>query len=133
MVQESTLNIEGTTFPCTGHENRQHFFQTDASESYQHFSVSKFTLDKRTLSCYIITMRTVMISPTNKASKRTKNRIRENGPTFQVMRENTQHVFAIGCVAGSLMRSKNGWLGWLPRSEFHVECVGKKFIEKVLG
>jgi len=25
------------------------------------------------------------------------------------------------------------WLGWLPRNEFHVECVGEKFIEKVLG
>ena len=24
------------------------------------------------------------------------------------------------------------WFGWLPRNEFHVECVGKKFIEKVL-
>jgi hypothetical protein len=23
-------------------------------------------------------------------------------------------------------------MGWLPRDEFHVECVGEKFIEEVL-
>jgi hypothetical protein len=60
----------------------------------------------------------VKIKPTANASQRTKNRIRENGPEFKELRKNTQHVFAIGCVAGSLFQSENGWLGWLPRKEF---------------
>ena len=34
VVQESTLNIEGITFPCNGQENRQPIFRTYASESY---------------------------------------------------------------------------------------------------
>ena len=88
-------------------------------------------LDKRPLSCYIITMETITISPTKEASKRTKNRIRENGPDFQVMRKNTQHVFAIGCVAGSLLRSENGWLGWLPRSEFIIKNRLTKPVNRV--
>ena len=70
-------------------------------------------------------MKTIMISPTNKASQRTKNRIRENGPTFVVDWEKDTEWL--------LHSSKTIWMGWLPRNEFHVECVGKKFIEKVLG
>jgi hypothetical protein len=79
-------------------------------------------------------METIMISPTNKASRRTKNRIREKGPVFEM--ENTR---AATGEAEWLLRAapphKFGaeiWFGWLPRDEFHVECVGKKFIEKVL-
>ena len=78
-------------------------------------------------------MKTIMISPTKKASQRTKNRIREKGSVFQVER--------IGLVSGDwLLRAapphKFGaeiWMGWLPRNEFHVECVGEKFIEEVLA
>ena len=88
-------------------------------------NVSKFTLDRRPLSCYIITMETIMISPTKLASKRTKNRIVENGAIFTVERFNLTHV--------CLRSTETDWLGWLPRNEFHVECVGEKFIEKVLG
>ena len=66
-----------------------------------------------------------MISPTNKASQRTKNRIRENGPVFNVDWEKETEWL--------LHSHKTIWMGWLPRNEFHVECVGKKFIEKVLG
>ena len=88
----------------------------------------KKPLDKWPLSCYIITMQTIMISPTNKASQRTKNRIREHGPVFRAdwMFDHTHGADAW------LLRSGE-WFGWLPRNEFHVECVGKKFIEKVLG
>jgi len=72
---------------------------------------------------YIITMETIMISPTNKASQRTKNRIREHGPFFSVdWEKETEWLLRSGV-----------WLGWLPRSEFHIEWVGKKDIEKVLG
>ena len=66
---------------------------------------------------------TVMISPTNKASQRTKNRIREHGPFFSVdWEKETEWLLRSGV-----------WLGWLPRSEFHIEWVGKKDIEKVIG
>ena len=82
----------------------------------------------------------ILISPTAKASQRTKNRIRENGPVFSVESENV-HYAATMRTAGPkwLLRAapphKFGaeiWMGWLPRDEFHVECVGAKFIKEVL-
>ena len=75
-------------------------------------------------------MKTIMISPTNKASRRTKNRIREHGPEFEdVTRELTGHDSVAERVC---LRGGHGWLGWLPRDEFHIKCVGEKFIKKVL-
>ena len=74
-------------------------------------------------------MKTIMISPTSKASKRTKNRIREHGPVFQVEQGGSPWP----PVERGWLLASGKWLGWLPRNEFHVECVGKKFIEKVLG
>jgi len=94
----------------------------------------KKPLDKWALSCYIITMETIMISPTNEASQRTKNRIREKGPVFKV--ESTDGGFQVGeqwLLRVDASEAELGWFGWLPRNEFHVECVGEKFIEKVLG
>jgi hypothetical protein len=84
-------------------------------------------LDKVTFLWYIILMKAIMISPTNKASQRTKNRIREHGPVFRAdwMFDHTHGADAW------LLRSGK-WFGWLPRDEFHVECVGAKFIKKVL-
>ena len=76
-----------------------------------------------------------MISPTNEASRRTRNRICEKGPVFKV--ESTDGGFQVGeqwLLRGALGAARlNQWFGWLPRDEFHVECVGEKFIEKVLG
>ena len=90
---------------------------------------AKLSLDKRLFLWYIIVMKTIMISPTSKASQRTKNRIRENGPVFRVdLEEETQWLLRAGISFHGIV-----WMGWLPRNEFHVECVGKKFIEKVLG
>ena len=87
------------------------------------------SLDKWPFVWYIIVMRTIMISPTNKASQRTKNRIRENGPVFRVdSEEKTQWLLRAGISFHGIV-----WMGWIPRDEFHVECVGKKFIEKVLA
>jgi len=70
-----------------------------------------------------------MISPTSKASQRTKNRIREHGPSFRAERSGM-----CGSIdkLGWLVRAEDGWLGWLPRDEFHIECVDEKFIKKVL-
>ena len=74
-------------------------------------------------------MKTILISPTNEASQRTKNRIRENGPVFVVdWEKDTQSKSE-----WLLHSQKTIWMGWLPRNEFHVECIGKKFIEKVLA
>jgi hypothetical protein len=74
-------------------------------------------------------MKTIMISPTSKASQRTKNRLRENGPVFRVdLEEETQWLLRAGASFHGIV-----WMGWIPRDEFHVECVGEKFIEKVLG
>jgi|TARA_R110000765_G_scaffold364823_2_gene455036 hypothetical protein len=70
-------------------------------------------------------MKKIMISPTNKASQRTKNRIREHGPVFQV--EDDERM------ASQWLLRSGEWFGWLPRNEFHVECVGEKFIEEVLA
>jgi len=86
-------------------------------------------------------MKTIMISPTKKASQRTKNRIRENGPVFQIEQGghfplttvHTENRLPVQWLLSvPVTHDKLGWLGWLPRNEFHVECVGKKFIEKVL-
>ena len=71
-------------------------------------------------------MKTIMISPTKKASQRTKNRIGENGPVFQFVNETGSNWLL------KASTPEPCWFGWLPRSEFHVECVGEKFIEKVL-
>ena len=68
-----------------------------------------------------------MISPTKKASRRTRNRIREHGPTFQFVNETGGNWLL------KASTPEPCWFGWLPRNEFHVECVGKKFIEKVNG
>jgi len=76
-------------------------------------------------------MKVILISPTNKASQRTKNRIREHGPKFQVEGEGQGELLENAGINWLLSSGK--WLGWLPRNEFHIECVGKKFIEKVLG
>ena len=85
-------------------------------------TLNNYTLDKRGFLCYIITMKTIKISPTNEASQRTKNRIRENGPFFSVdWEKETEWLLRAGI-----------WLGWLPRNEFRIEWVGKKDIKKVL-
>ena len=67
-------------------------------------------------------METIMISPTLHASRRTKNRIKEHGPVFE----------RVDVRNGSWLLSAGEWFGWLRRNEFHVDCVGEKFIEKVL-
>ena len=54
------------------------------------------------------------------ASQRTKNRILENGPVFEVVDScsEVQQAFNAG---GWLLRSENGhWFGWLQRNEFEI-------------
>jgi hypothetical protein len=69
---------------------------------------------------------TVRIEPTNEASKRTKNRIRERGPIFQrdrihldgnswLMRQTVSN----GCTTFPHQHGEI-WVGWLPVNEFKV-------------
>ena len=89
----------------------------------------KKTLDKRVILCYIILMniegQRILISPNSKACQRTKNRIREHGANGFMVEE------AIDGARTWLLRASDGWLGWLPKHEFHLECVGEEFfVEK---
>ena len=68
----------------------------------------------------------VRIEPTDKASQRTKNRIRERGPVFQVDRHhldgNTwlmRQTVSNGCTTYPHEHGEI-WVGWLPVDEFHV-------------
>ena len=80
----------------------------------------------------------ILISPNSKASQRTKNRIREHGKNgFVVERRHDDETFDIGSKATGfglqswLLRASDGWLGWLPKHEFHIEAVGEEFfVEK---
>ncbi len=88
-------------------------------------------------------MKTIMISPTKKASQRTKNRIRENGPVFEFHNETGSNWLLRA--KGQCRKTGGGageWFGWLPRNEFHVEILERhprptfqkpKFIKKVRG
>lgn len=71
---------------------------------------------------------TVLLSPAEGATNRTKNRIRENGPAF-IVRSNSKRVaFDKGTQAWILFESeakrasdgnggKESWSGWLPVEE----------------
>jgi hypothetical protein len=68
----------------------------------------------------------VRIEPTDKASQRTKNRIRERGPIFQVDRYhldgNTwlmRQELGNGCTTYPHGHGEI-WIGWLPVDEFKV-------------
>lgn len=63
-------------------------------------------------------MATIKANPT--ATKRTKERIRQHGPTFTI--EAKGHGGAVlGGVECVLVRAPDGWLGWLPVSEITIE------------
>jgi hypothetical protein len=61
----------------------------------------------------------VRIEPTDKASQRTKNRIREHGSIFQVERH---HLDGQTWLMRQLheVHGRGRWLGWLPVNEFKV-------------
>jgi len=49
------------------------------------------------------------------ASRRTQNRIREHGPRFRAEKSGSVHICKMRL--GLLVRSEDGWLGWLPWDE----------------
>lgn len=65
----------------------------------------------------------VTITPNEKASNRTKNRIRENGPVFNKKDTITSHP-SFGHTAAVYVVSKStDWFGWFPVSEVTIEEI----------
>ena len=72
----------------------------------------------------------IKIHPHQKASRRTKNRIKENGAHFIFMRKtrasslfNGNTAFLLSAVTKKAADGRGGkesWLGWLPANEFDV-------------
>ena len=81
-------------------------------------------------SCYSVRMKVegqrILISPNRHASQRTKNRIREHGANGFIL-EKVWTGLESGENPKWLLRASGGWLGWLPRMEFRLECVGENF------
>ena len=64
-------------------------------------------------------MRKINLKANNKAKLRTKNRVRDNGPTFFLEKELTDILNFEGKVL--LVRSeKTDWFGWLPSDELEI-------------
>ena len=74
---------------------------------------------------------TVNLKPTKGAVNRTKNRIRENGPEFIVLKEPQTASFdrggglwvmleSIACNCNDGRGGKEPWFGWLPIKEIEV-------------
>ena len=69
----------------------------------------------------------ILISPNAKATTRTKNRIREHGAKGIILERRNDNAFP----PMWLVRASDGWLGWLPKEEFHLEAWGEEFfVEK---
>lgn len=65
-------------------------------------------------------MNTVTITATSNATRRTKNRVRENGAEFQVIMGIAHDVATKqGSLLVRSMRSQ--WFGWLPMDEIEIE------------
>lgn len=58
------------------------------------------------------------------AGRRTKNRVREHGPKFELVKGPT----FVDCLQdmGLLLRSEDGWTGWLPVDEILLDNVDGK-------
>ena len=60
-------------------------------------------------------MKIVTIQPNKCASKRTKERVKEHGPSFELV-ERRETVQCLGGESGFLIRTKT-WFGWVPEVE----------------
>ena len=56
-----------------------------------------------------------------KASQRTKNRLRENGPVFRVKK--AEKAQCMGGRVAFLLTAPNGWHGWLPMEEVKFSAI----------
>lgn len=77
--------------------------------------------------CYIVYMNIegerILISPNSKATQRTKNRIREHGANGFILERRNDNAFP----PMWLVRASDGWMGWLDKSEFHLEAWGEEW------
>ncbi len=63
-----------------------------------------------------------IVVPTPTASSRTKNRIFENGPEFNLGREMPVVCFGGGEVSARLLHSTTtNWVGWVPENEIKIQ------------
>ena len=92
------------------------------------FLVTFFRLgvDKWAFLCNIYNMMNVILKTNKFSSRRTRNRIREHGPTFRAVKSG--NCPDLGDDLHWLVQSEDGWLGWLPQSEFNWQHVlGKDY------
>ena len=66
----------------------------------------------------------ILIAPNSNACRRTKNRIREHGPEFEV-RAMKKSVQALAGNAGVLLDAPDGWFGWLKIDEIVIDNLKK--------
>ncbi len=65
-------------------------------------------------------MTVISLKAKNNAHMRTKNRVKDNGPDFVLMKELDNLTFFEG--KGILVRSlKTEWFGWLPIEQLEIE------------
>ena len=62
---------------------------------------------------------TVKVTAINKASNRTKNRLREHGPEFEIVEEAQPVRFDNGVRLWVLVKN-DSWIGWLPEEEIDI-------------
>ena len=64
-------------------------------------------------------MTRVTLTASSTASSRTKNRLREHPGTFSL--KETSHPQCLDGAEGIFVTHDDGWLGWFPTDEVHVE------------
>tara|TARA_R100000008_G_C3461631_1_gene104491 strand:+ start:174 stop:383 length:210 start_codon:yes stop_codon:yes gene_type:complete len=62
----------------------------------------------------------ILIAPASDARRRTKNRLREHGPSFKV-RAVKKSVQCFNGAAGVFLDAPDGWFGWLRLDEIVVD------------
>jgi hypothetical protein len=66
----------------------------------------------------------MILSPSRSASARTKNRLREHGPSFTETKR-VQSSRALGdCPAILVHSDRSEWFGWLPMNEIQIAQEG---------
>ncbi len=64
-----------------------------------------------------------IVTSKDNASKRTKNRLFENGPEFNLGREMPVVCFPAGNVKARLLHSiRTDWVGWVPADEIEIKA-----------
>ena len=62
----------------------------------------------------------MVITPNKNAKQRTKNRVKEHGPEFELIDD----MSSVQCMEGREainVKASDGWVGWFPLNEVEVE------------